>query len=79
VSRWAENIKLDVQCTAHGELRNAFETLAGKPEWKRPLGRHNIQTDLREARWDGVDWICLAQDSGRWLVVVNREMNLFVP
>jgi hypothetical protein len=35
----------------------------GHPEGKRPLGRprrkwvDNIKMDLREIRWDGVDWI----------------------
>jgi hypothetical protein len=35
---------------------------------KRPLGRPrrrwvgNIETDLKEIGWDGVDWIDLAQD-----------------
>jgi hypothetical protein len=35
--------------------------LVGKPEWKRPLGRHghkwedNITVNLRETGWEGVD------------------------
>jgi hypothetical protein len=50
-----------------GEKRNAYRILVGKPERKRPLGRprrtwgHNIRMDLREIRWDGMDWIDLAQ------------------
>jgi hypothetical protein len=40
--------------------------LAGKPEGKRPLGRQrlrwvDIQMDLREIGWGGIDWIDLAQ------------------
>jgi hypothetical protein len=37
-----------------GEIRNAYNILVGKPEGKRPLGRHrrsweyNIRMDLRE-------------------------------
>jgi hypothetical protein len=37
-------------------------------EGKRPLGRprrrcvDNIKMDLREIKWDGMDWIVLAQD-----------------
>jgi hypothetical protein len=37
--------------------------LVGKPEGNRPLGRQrrrwvdNIQMDLREIGWDGVEWI----------------------
>jgi hypothetical protein len=39
-----------------------------KPEEKRPQGRpkrswvDNIKMDLEEIRWDGVDWIDMAQD-----------------
>jgi hypothetical protein len=46
-----------------GEKRNAYRILVGKPEGRRPLGRprrtwvHNIKIDLREIRWDGVDWV----------------------
>jgi hypothetical protein len=44
------------------------EKLVGKPEGKRPLGRpsrrwlDDIKMDLREIRWDGMDWIELVQD-----------------
>jgi hypothetical protein len=54
----------------------------GKPEGKRPLGRprrrwvDNIKMDLGEVRWDGVDWIDLAQDRDRWGAYVNAVMNL---
>jgi hypothetical protein len=40
----------------------------GKPEGKRPMGgprrrwMNNINMDLREIGWDGMDWIDLAQD-----------------
>jgi hypothetical protein len=45
------------------EMRNAYKNLGGKPEWKRPLGRHkrrwedNIRMYFKEIRWEGVDWI----------------------
>jgi hypothetical protein len=45
---------------------NAYRTLVGKPEGKRPLGRprrrwvDNIKMDLREIGWGGMDWIHLA-------------------
>jgi hypothetical protein len=51
-----------------GTKRNPYRILVGKPEGKRPLGRprrswlDNIRIYLREARWDGMDWIDLAQD-----------------
>jgi hypothetical protein len=55
-------------CSTNGENRNAYRILVGKPEGKRPLERlkrrwvDNINMDLREIGWDGMDWIDLAQD-----------------
>jgi hypothetical protein len=37
----------------------------------------NIRIDLREIRWEGVDWIHLAQDREQWQV--NTVMNIWVP
>jgi hypothetical protein len=57
----------------------------GRPEGKSPLGRprrrwvDNIKIDLREAGWDGMDWIDLAQDREWWRALVNTVMNLRVP
>jgi hypothetical protein len=57
----------------------------GKPEGKRPPGRprrrwmNNIKMDLREIRWDGMDWNELAQDMDQWRALVNTVMNLRVP
>jgi hypothetical protein len=54
----------------------------GKPEGKRPLGRprrrwvENINMDLRNIGWGGMDWIDLAQDRDQWRTVVNTVMNL---
>jgi hypothetical protein len=66
-------------------MRNAYKILVGKPEGRIPLGRsrhrweNNIRMDLREIRWEGVDWIHLAQDRDQWRAVVNTVMNLQVP
>jgi hypothetical protein len=60
--KWAGH----VECME--EMRNAHKILVGIPEGKRPLGRpkcrreNNIRMDLREIRWEGVDWKHLAQD-----------------
>jgi transcription termination factor 2 len=60
--RWAGHV------ARMGETRNAYRILVGEPEGKRPLGRprrrwvDNIEMDLREIGWDGVDWIEPAQD-----------------
>jgi hypothetical protein len=35
--------------------------------------------DLREIGWDGMNWIDLAQDRGKWRAVVYTVMNLRVP
>jgi hypothetical protein len=55
-----------------GEMRNAYSILVGKPGGKRPLGRHG-------SRWEGVEWIHLAQDRDQWQVIVNTVINLRVP
>ncbi|KAJ4447882.1 hypothetical protein ANN_09891 [Periplaneta americana] len=67
-----------------GESRNAYRVLVGRPEGKRPLERprrrweDNIKMDLREAGYDGRDWINLAQDRDRWRAYVRAAMNLRV-
>jgi hypothetical protein len=60
--RWAGHVE------QLGQKRNIYRILVGKPEDKRPLGRprrwwvDNIKMDLREIKWDDVDWIKLAHD-----------------
>jgi hypothetical protein len=49
-----------------GDKMNAYRTLVGKPEGKRPLERtrhrwvDNIKTDLRQIGGEGMDWIDVA-------------------
>jgi hypothetical protein len=51
-----------------GEKRKAYRISVGTPERKRPLGRpthrwvNNIKMDLREIRWNVMDWIDLTRD-----------------
>jgi hypothetical protein len=58
-------------CGVHGEIRNAYKILVTKPERKRIFGRlrlrweDNIRIDLREIRWEGVEWLHLPQDRGQ--------------
>jgi hypothetical protein len=67
------------------EGRGAYRILVGRPEGRRPFGRRrrrwedNIKMDLQEVRWEGVDWIDMAQDRDRWRDLVNTVMNLRVP
>jgi len=67
------------------EKREVYRVLVGKPEGKRPLGRHrhrwvdNIRMDLQEVGCGYMDWIGPAQDRDRWLTLVRVVMNLQVP
>jgi len=77
--RWAEHV-------AHmGEERGVYGVLLGKPERKRPLGRHrrrwvdNIRMDLQEVGCGCMDWIGLVQDRDRWWTLVRAVMNFQVP
>jgi hypothetical protein len=55
-----------------GERRAVYSVLVGKPEGKRPLGRHwhgwedNIKMELQEVGFGGMDWIKLARVKDRW-------------
>jgi hypothetical protein len=72
-------------CNKHGERRNSYRNLVGKPEDKRPLGRprrkceNNIIMDFREIEWGGMDWIDVAQNRYQWRALVNTVINLRVP
>jgi hypothetical protein len=49
-----------------GGMKKSYQILVRKPEGKRPLGRlrrrskGNIRMDLREIKFEDVDWIHLA-------------------
>jgi hypothetical protein len=76
--RWAEHV-------ARMEKRNAYRLLVENPEGKRPLGRprrrcmDNIQMNLEEIEWVGIDCIILSQDEDNWRAFVNAVMNHRVP
>jgi hypothetical protein len=51
-----------------GEMRNAYKIMVRKAEGTRPFRRprhkweDTIRIELREIRWEVIDWIHLAQD-----------------
>jgi hypothetical protein len=77
--RWAGHV------ARMGEGRGVYRVLVGRPEGKRPLGRHrsrwedNIKLYLREIGIDWANWIRLAQDGVQWWAFVSTVMNLRVP
>jgi hypothetical protein len=76
---------MGMACIMHGEMRNAYELLAGKPEEERSLGSHsrrwgnNIIIDRREIGPEGVDLIHPTEHRDLWQVLVNMVMNILVP
>jgi hypothetical protein len=77
--RWAGRVVL------MGDSNCVYRVLVEKPEGKRSLGRprcrweNDMKMDLQEVGCEGMDWIDLAQDRGRWQELVNAGMNLRVP
>jgi len=73
------------ECSVYGEKRGVYRILVRKLEEKRPLGRlrhrweDNINIDLQEVGYSGMDWIYLAQNMDRWRALVNAVINLLVP
>jgi hypothetical protein len=73
-----------VACVSLGRGGKVYRVLVGKPERRRPLGRPwrrwevGIRVDLREIGWGSLEWIQLAQVSGRWRTLVNTIMYLRV-
>jgi hypothetical protein len=68
-----------------GEERGVHRLLVGKPEGKRPLGRHrrrwedNIKMDIQEVGGGRGDWMELTQHRDRWRALVITVRNLPVP
>ena len=53
----------------------------GKKQLERPRLRweDNVEMDLQELGWEGMDWIDLVQDREMWQALLSAVMNLPVP
>ena len=71
--------------SAYGVDKRRIPVLVGNSEGNRPLWRprhrweDNINMDLKEVGFGGMDWIELAQDRARWRAIVSAVMKLGVP
>jgi len=57
-------------------LKIRVVVLFGRP---RRRWEDNIEVDLQEVGYGGMDWIELAQDRDRWRALLNAVMNFRVP
>ena len=68
-----------------GAGRGAYSVWVGRRERKESLAKprrrweDNIEIDLQEVGWIGVDWIDLDWDRDRWQAFVNVVMNVQFP
>jgi len=66
------------------EKTNAYKILVGVPKEKRLVGnpvhkwKNNIEVDLKELGWWGMDWINLAVNRDKQQAVINMVMCLLV-
>jgi hypothetical protein len=62
----SRRIRWDGHVARMGERRSVYRVLVGTPEGKRPLEilrrrwKDNIEIDLHEGGWGGMDWIKVA-------------------
>jgi hypothetical protein len=67
-----------------GEMTSAYIVFIVKREEKGPVGtcrhrwEHNINMDLKEMGYEGMDWIHVAQDRDQRLFLMNSVLNILV-
>jgi hypothetical protein len=70
-----------VHLARYGEIINAYQILACKPEGKRAPGcrwESNIEIGLKRIGNESLYWICLTEVETRDGLFVNTVMNLLV-
>jgi hypothetical protein len=74
---------MDIACSIHGEMINAYNILVGKPQEKRQCGRTKSRQedfnklDLREEGFKGVSYIKLAEYKVKWQVFGSTLTKLW--
>jgi hypothetical protein len=74
-------LRIGYTAAGKGERSNAYKTLVGKLQAKRPLARPNSKWEiilkwiLEQNVWGGVDWIYLLRDTNKWMALVNTVIR----
>jgi hypothetical protein len=64
---------MDRACSTNVRKRDAYRTLVGKPEGKKPLGRPRHRW-VDNIKMGVMDWTDLAEDRDQWRAFVNTVM-----
>jgi hypothetical protein len=65
--------------STNGGEEERVEVIDRKEIRKRHRWVDNVEMDLGETGWGGVDWIGLAQDRDKWRALVKAVLSLRVP
>jgi hypothetical protein len=76
----SNTMRLVGRVARNGKNRNSYRLLVRKSEGNGPLAksrriRGNIKIHIEDLRWEGVQWINVAQDRDNWRVVVKTVMK----
>jgi len=83
---WWNQEERDGWCIYHifDEKIYFYMVLVVKTKGKRPLGKPvlglegNMKTDLKEIRWEDMDWIYLAENVEKWQALIKVTVALLV-